>query len=838
MCDTACAWLSSKVEMQRLVNQRRCSGCHPNKWRLHFVTLVLIAIHAIVAPLALAGDIEDQTFADRPISLVTIKGLSRISEQEIKNNLRIGAGEPFESLAVRADVASLYRLGHFETVSAEASLLPDGTVEVTYTLIEQSLVLDIQTVGNKAVSDQELRAVVPLYPGGPRDDFLLEQSILKMKDLYRSKGHYLVEITVDESRLKESGILIFRIVEGPRVRIQEVEFVGNRAFPAKQLAAEIKTKPWIFIFRKGNLDEEALVDDVASLDKFYKEHGYVDVRVDRRVELNSDQKEAKVVFVIDEGREYRLRSVRVESATADGQLRVFSSEQLRSLMTLRPGDAYQKKGIDSSVKSIQTAYFVMGYINAKVNTNYVRSGEEAEVDMLISITEGERYETGLVQIQGNFITRDKIIRRLVRFQPGRPMDGREIELTQIRLKSTNLFNDIRVTPQEEDPDKPGTRDVLVEIKEKNTGSVNFGIAIGTDQGFGGEISLNQYNFDIADVPTSFSEFTAGRAFRGAGQSFTIAIQPGIDVSTYSISLGEPHLFETDWSGSTSLSYRNRVYPQWTEERTTMSFGTGRRLGDYWSFGTNVRLENVTLTEFQDGTPLVVVNDQAGPSQFGVLSLSLSRNTIDSKSRPGSGSVAEVTGSMYAGAYSFPMVRGSYTTFLTLDEDFLGRKTTLRLNSQFGYITGDNAPVFERFYLGGRSLRGFAFRTISPVTYQLQGYPNSYPPTTQGPSNGAPPTNIGGQFMFFAGTQYETPIFQDVITAVAFVDSGTVTGNDYAGDIPNPVGFTQYRASVGVGLRLYIGALGPAPIALDFAVPLMKESTDETQVFSFNAELPF
>ena len=793
---------------------------------------------ALTAPTARAGDIEDQTFADRPISLVTIKGLSRISEQEVKNNLRIGAGEPYESLAVRADVASLYRLGHFETVTAEASLQPDGTVEVIYTLIEQSLVLDIQTVGNKAVSDQELRAVIPLYPGGPRDDFLLEQSILKMKDLYRNKGHYLVEITVDESRLKESGILIFRIVEGPRVRIQEVEFVGNRAFPDKLLSAEIKTKPWIFIFRKGNLDEEALVDDVATLDKFYKDRGFVDVRVDRRVELNSDQKEAKVIFVIDEGREYRLRSVRLESAKADGLLKVFSMEQLRSLMTLRPGDVYLKKNIDLSVKSIQTAYLVMGYIDVKVNTTYVRANEEADVDMLVNITEGDRFETGLVQIQGNFITRDKIIRRMVRFQPGRPMDGREIELTQIRLKSTNLFNDIRVTPQEEDPDKPGTRDVLVEIKEKNTGSVNFGLAIGTDQGFGGEISLNQYNFDIADVPTSFSEFTAGRAFRGAGQSFTIALQPGIDVSTYSISLGEPHLFETDWSGNTSLSYRNRVYPQWTEERTTMTFGAGRRLGDFWSFGTNVRLENVTLTQFETGTPLVVVNDQAGPSQFGVLSTSISRNTIDSKTRPGSGSMSEVTASMYGGAYSFPMLRGSYTTFLTLDEDFLGRKTTLRLNSQMGYIASDNAPVFERFYLGGRTLRGFAFRTISPVTYQLQGYPNSYPPTDQGPSNGAPATNIGGQFMFFAGTQYETPIFQDVITAVAFMDSGTVTGNSYAGDIPNPLGFSQYRVSVGVGLRLYIGALGPAPIALDFAVPLLKQDTDETQVFSFNAELPF
>ncbi|MCE9620552.1 MAG: outer membrane protein assembly factor BamA [Planctomycetes bacterium] len=830
--------------MQRPVRQRRGSGGRPIPWRHPLLSLLLIAAF-LAAPRARAGDIEDQTFADRPISLVTLKGLNRISEQEIRNNLRIGAGEPFESLAVRADVASLYRLGHFETVSAEAMLQADGSVEVIYTLVEQSLVLDIQTVGNKAVSDQELRAVISLYPGGPRDDFLLEQSVLKMKELYRGKGHYLVEITVKEDKLKDSGILIFEIVEGPRVRIQEVEFVGNRAFQAKQLSAEIKTKPWVFLFRKGNLDEEMLVDDVATLDKFYKDRGFVDVRVDRRVELSSDQKEAKVVFVIDEGREYRLRSVRVESTTSDGQLKVFSSEQLRSLMTLRPGDAYQKNRIDSTTKSIQTAYFVMGYIDAKVNVNYVRSGEEAEVDMLVSITEGDRFETGLVHIQGNFITRDKIIRRLVRFQPGRPMDGREIELTEVRLKSTNLFNDIRVTPQEPDPDHPESRDVLVEVKEKNTGSVNFGLAIGTDQGFGGEISLNQYNFDIADVPTSLSEFAAGRAFRGAGQTFSIAIQPGIDVSTYSISFGEPHLFETDWSGSTSLSYRNRIYDQWTEERTSIYFGTGRRLGDFWTFGSNVRLEQVALTDFAAGTPLVIVGNppgstpnQSGPSQFGVFSVSLSRNTVDSRTRPGSGSLTEVTASMFAGDYSFPMIRANYTTFLTLDEDFLGRKTTLRLNSQVGYITSDSSPVFERFYLGGSSLRGFAFRTISPVTYQVLGFPDSFPPTTQGPGNGAPATNIGGQFMFFAGAQYETPLFQDAITAVAFLDSGTVTGNSYPGDIANPIGLGQYRLSVGVGLRLYIGALGPAPIALDFGFPILKQSTDQTQLFSFNAALPF
>ena len=797
--------------------------------------LLVLALAAI----ARADGIEDESLADRPISKVVITGLSRVKDQEIRNNLRVAAGEAYDSRAVREDVANLYRLGHFATVTADAKILPDGTVEVDYQLVEQSIVEAIQTVGNKALSDQELRAVIPLYPGGPRDDFLLQQSVFKMKELYKSKGHYLVEIAVDESKLKDDGLLIFKIVEGPRVRIREIEFTGNRAFPAKQLAAQIKTKPWIFLFRKGNLDEEALIDDIATLDAYYKDRGYVDVRVDRRVELSSDQKEAKVVFVITEGRQYRLRSVRVEAAGGDGRLTVFSPEQLRGLMTLRPGDAYTKNRIEQSTKSIQSAYFGMGYIDAKVDATYVRAGEEPDVDMLITVSEGQAYQTGIVKVQGNFLTRDKVIRRLVRFQPGRPMDGNETENTEKRLKASNLFNESRVTPQPEDPDNPGVRDVLVEVKEKNTGSLNFGVAVGTDNGFGGEISLNQYNFDIADPPASLGELIGGRAFRGAGQTFNISIQPGVEVSTYSISVGDPHLFETDWSGTASAFYRNRIYPYYNENRMNGQLGLGRRIGDFWTFNSNVRLDSVELDNFQTNTPVEVYN-QAGPNVFTVFSASLQRNTVDSRQRPGSGSIANLAVSQYVGDYTFPTVQAGYTTYLTLDEDFLGRKTTLRMGANTGYIFSENAPVFERYYLGGRSLRGFAFRGVSPQSAALLNQ-GPYPPApivapyTQYGAAVSPvqPTwegnPVGGQFLFFAGTQFETPLIMDAVTMVFFCDSGTVEDS---------VTLSQYRVSLGAGLRLYIPMLGPAPIALDFAVPVAKQEFDSTQVFSFNAELPF
>lgn len=116
-------------------------------------------------------------------------------------------------------------------------------------------------------------------------------------------------------------------------------------------------------------------------------------------------------------------------------------------MVIRPGDFYQQALIEKSMKSLETAFKVMGYIDARVNQTYYRVGESPEVDMLISVEEGEAYDAGLVKIQGNFLTRDKVVRRLVRMQPGRPIDGREIDFSEIRLKASGLFNESRITPQ-------------------------------------------------------------------------------------------------------------------------------------------------------------------------------------------------------------------------------------------------------------------------------------------------------------------------------------------------------------------------------------------------------
>jgi outer membrane protein insertion porin family len=129
--------------------------------------------------------------------------------------------------------------------------------------------------------------------------------------------------------------------------------------------------------------------------------------------------------------------------------------------------------------------------------------------------------------------------------------------------------------------------------------------------------------------------------------------------------------------------------------------------------------------------------------------------------------------------------------------------------------GGDSPTYERFFLGGRSFRGFQFRQVSPMGIDAAGNVTDVP--------------VGGTFMFFAGTQYQHPLIGELLDGVVFVDSGTVN---------NDPGFDEYRVSVGIGFRVYIPQLGPTPLAFDFAIPLIKQDEDQTQLFSFSADLPF
>lgn len=735
------------------------------------------------------------------------------------NNIRSYAGAPYRRETVANDIVRLNRLGLFSSVESAVVPLDDGSVDLVFTLAVRPLIADVQVSGNTRLSDQEIASQVDLFAGTPVDRFQVDRAARRIETLYREKGFYFAQVTLDEQTLAESNIVLYKIREGERVKVTAVRFEGINAFTHRELRRELETKT-ASIFSKGQLDDERLDADIANLITFYRDAGHLDVRADRLITPSPNGKEALITYVIDEGPLYILRSVSVE---IDGDDQVFSVEQLAGLIAIKPGDAYGVQALESSLRTVRDAYGQLGYTDAAVGRVERRDPGQPLVDLILQVREGRRYTTGEVVIAGNELTRHNVVRRQVDVRPQRPLDTTAVSESERRLRNLRLFdfqgaNATRITLQPPHPNEPEYRDVLVEVEETNTGEFNIGGAVSSDSGLIGRIAIVQRNFDVSDTPDSPGEFFAGRAFRGAGQTFRLEVLPGDRVQTYSISLSEPYLFESDYSGNASLFFRRRDFDEFDEERFGTRLGLGRRFGTRWNGSLNLRVESIELSDIAPDRPTDIF-DVADQNTLTSLTLSLTRSTLDSPYRPTKGATSRVAVEQ-AGLTDFTYTKfgAEHRVFIPIREDYLGRSTVLSIGSEIGYVpqSEDDIPTYERFYLGGQSFRGFDFRTVSP-----KGIRND----TMEPSDDP----VGGTWLFFLGAEINQPVFEDMFSVVAFVDSGTVT---------NDPGFDDYRVSVGFGLRFYVEQLSPAPLAFDFGFPLVKQNDDETRLFTFSVDLPF
>ncbi len=765
-------------------------------------------------PIAAPGDHIANPYEGHLIREVRVEGLNRVSEQMVRNQLRTEVGQPYQQEIIdKYDVPNLTRLNTFRRIQVQAELTDDGGVIVTFRVNEWSLIADVQVTGNHEVSDQEIQKTVHLRANDPVDSYQINIAKESIQELYRKKGFYLATVDIDNKELASSRIVLFKVREGPRVRIRTIEFRGNQSFRSKVLHSILKTKTWILFLRSGELDEDSIKADIQRLIDYYRDRGYLDVRVDRQINLSNDRKEAKLILRIEEGPLYTMRAVRTEG---DSRL---TDEQAAALMIIKSGDVYSQDKIRKSVKAIEDYFGRLGYYGTTVTPDQVRHPGQAVVDLILHIREQPLAYTGEVRVVGNEITKRKVIMRELEVRPDRPLNQVGLDNSVRRLKALNLF-ELSTQPiavQAPDPLDKRYRDVLVEVKEKNTAKLGFGAAVSSDLGLFGSIDFEQRNFDITDTPESFSELMAGRAFRGAGQTFRIVAQPGSTFSNFSIALTEPYIFGTNNSFSSSLALTTQQLESWDESRAGGRFSAGRRLGEFWVLNGSARIQSVSLTNISKDAPTEVfkVEDQNIISGLG---FGLRRRTYDNPVHPSRGSKIDLQleqVGLLGGDFNFTRLNVEHSVYFTLDEDFLGRKSILSMTTRAGYLFGGTTPIYERLFLGGRSFRGFDYRTISP-----KGIRNDNKKISQDP--------IGGDWLFFWGLQYERPIYGKNISGVIFLDTGTVD---------NTPGFSNYRASVGFGLRLLIPQFGQAPMAFDIAIPINKSKGDRTRVFSFSIDVP-
>jgi outer membrane protein insertion porin family len=350
------------------------------------------------------------------------------------------------------------------------------------------------------------------------------------------------------------------------------------------------------------------------------------------------------------------------------------------------------------------------------------------------------------------------------------------------------------------PELPGTPVPWdIYVTEARTGQFMLGVGVNSDAGVTGQIILDERNFNIARWPTSLDEVFNGTAFRGAGQGFRVEAIPGNRVERYMVNFVEPYLFDTQISFSVSGFLYSRRFFDWDEERLGGRVALGYRLTADMSVSAALRAEKVTVFDPRvTGVP--ELDDVLGDNSLFSPRFTLTHDTRDSPFSPTEGHYIEMSYEQVFGSFDYPRGEVDFRKYFLITQrpDTSGRHT-LAYSFQLGF-SGAQTPVFENFFAGGYStLRGFDFRGASPV-------------------NGG--VIVGGEFRFLGAVEYFFPLTaDDMIKGVLFCDFGTV-------EEKIDINAEDYRVAPAVP------ALGPAPIALDLAVPVAREDTDDIQNFSF------
>jgi outer membrane protein insertion porin family len=348
-------------------------------------------------------------------------------------------------------------------------------------------------------------------------------------------------------------------------------------------------------------------------------------------------------------------------------------------------------------------------------------------------------------------------------------------------------------------------DIIANVDETQTGRIMLGVGVNSNAGLVGSLVVEEQNFDITRFPRGWRDFTSGQAFRGDGQQFRVEAVPGTQVQRYMFTFREPYLFDSNISFGVSGYYYTRLYTDWTEQRLGGQLTWGYQLRPDLSLVGSVRAEDVNISDPTVPTP-PELQRVIGDNGLYTGRLALVHDTRDSQFMPTQGHRLELGYEQGFGDFDYP--RGTIDVrqhFLVRERADRSGRHVFTVKSEAGF-SGNDTPIFENFFAGGfGTLRGFRFRGASPRDMNVV---------------------VGGEFMWVNTLEYMFPITaDDMLRAVVFCDAGTVEQ-----DIT--LNSNNFRVAPGFGLRISIPAMGPAPIALDLAVPVAHADGDEIQNFSF------
>jgi outer membrane protein insertion porin family len=733
------------------------------------------------------------------IGSIQTAGNRSISTVRVLSQIRSRLGEFFDPATAAEDAKRIAELPGVE-YSYYNTAIVDGKVQVTFVVVERNLVRSVVFIGNRHYKAKTLADKLDFKIADYLDPVSAESGRKALVEFYLKKGFAFVEVSLDGEQLS-SGKVIYTINEGPRVRIDSVRLSGNVAVKNQVLGSAVKTKGKRWVFWPKYYTEEGVTEDVAKLEDAYQKRGFLDARITAKRQFNKDKSKVRLTFEIVEGSVYAVESVEFTGN------KYFDDKRLMAELKLEQWRVYSEPKANSDVEQLLKLYRENGFIDVRVESHR-KFVSKSSVSVEFEITEGERFRIGRVNITGNEQTQDKVVRHVLDeygFQPGqwynadvaRGDGSGELEKY---VRSMAVTEAATITPSGE---VSGQRDAQVSITEGQTGMVMLGAGVASDSGIIGQLVFEQRNFDISDWPESFGEFVTGRAFKGAGQDFRIALQPGTQVSEYSVSFSESYFQDKPITLDVTGSSYERDRESYDESRIKGYVGFEKRYKDHWRRSIGFRVENVDVGSLDSDAPKEIRDVKGGNLLAGVR-LGIGRDLTDDRYNPSSGYNFNAGYEQVGGDHTFGILSGTHRWYKTIYKDLAERKTVLGTKLLAATVVGDTPP-FEKFYAGGSGtygIRGFDYRGVS----------------TRG---GADKDPIGSDWIFLANAEVTVPLVSENFAMLLFADSGTIDSGNY-------------RAAVGTGIQILIPQwFGPVPMRLEVATPIMKNDDDDTQVFSFS-----
>ena len=725
---------------------------------------------------------ESQSFKGTVAELV-ISGNRRTETSLIDLNIETKQGDEYSPQTVKEDLKRIYKLDFFQQVLVDVKPIEDG-LRVEFVVEENPVLADLKLSGNDKLKEDDIKEAVAFREGRIVSLRKITEGREIILALASEKG--LVGTDVEyEIEPRGDGVVdvVYRIDEGERKYIKEVELVGNSKIETKKIRKNMYSKPKYFlsfITKRGLFKIEEIKRDSNRIKATYIDNGYLDVRVSEPGIRYDEGKDGYVVsFSIEEGVQYKVSRITFSGELAGDQ------DEIRPKLKLLPDSVFSSFVLQDDIGKITDFYGDKGYAFANVTPDVRLDKENNLVSIDYSIEKGEEVYIRNINILDNTRTRDHVVRREFSLQEQSLYSVSKLRAARYEAARLGYFEDNIEVLTHRVEGTENLLDVDVKVEERPTGFFSFG---------GGVSSVENFLFS--------GQIQESNLF-GYGKTLSLDAQVGGVTKALSLNYRDPYFFGTNWLFDVSLYAHDRDYRDFERSAQGISLGVGRRIKRYFQVRVFQEFSKQDVHNVRGDAQLVLSETERTIVSTGVgLSWDKRNNYLDPTKGFLLSTAVEYAG-LFAGNTDFIKYNATAKSWIPV-----WKGTYFAAKADYGLLhlidAGDDLVVEERFFLGGpNTLRGFRYRRVGP----------------RRPTDSGGYVIIGGVHQVLASLDFVVPLSKTVgLKAVAFFDIGNAFDEDEFSLNPS-----NLRKDAGFGIR-WISPLGP--MKLDIGFPIGERLQDE------------